>query len=371
MSSSRYHSLSSVQEITIITIIYSHMIILVWAHNAAEVSQMLQIYQYANQGLSRLLVFCLPRDTDASLPVGNSAVTVAPVFPGYLKAQQRSDRSFPPIVPLAKLKEEYDLHTETLLGDQAHSDVGDVRRSAATDRISESAVVDTLGLWEEGGEQGEDGRDGGGDECRRYQSQAALLISSRPRRLLTLNDTPVGPMASLRWQHGRPALLKCKSGFNLKQSRLAEIIFLPSSQVLPPPFIFSLPFPPFRLTYTSVSPPSLHTSSFPSPTSLTPGVPEMERASLEEATDKGKGGGGRLGKRGWRRRRKGAAVLTPAFCPDEGAGEQRRRRSPAHRDEDVSRMRKWWTGEWSMEGEVGVHLLPGMTTHNPSPSFCV
>ena len=99
-----------------------------------------------------------------------------------------------------------------------------------------------------------DGHDGSVDERRRYQSQAALLISSRPRCLLTLNDTLVGPMASLRWQHGRPPLLKCKSGFNLKQSRAAEIIFLPSSQVLPsllslfslPPFYFP-PIPPFPL----------------------------------------------------------------------------------------------------------------------------
>lgn len=145
----------------------------------------------------------------------------------------------------------------------------------------------------EEGEGQADGHDGGVDERRCYQSQAALLISSRPRRLLTLNDTLVGPMASLRWQHGRPPLLKCKSGFNLKQSRPAEIIFLPSSQVLPSRLSFS-PFPPFTSRL------SLHSPSLPPPcssTKLTPGVPEMERASLEEATDKGKGGGGRVRKR--------------------------------------------------------------------------
>ncbi len=138
------------------------------------------------------------------------------------------------------------------------------------------------------------GHDGGVDERGRYQSQAALLISSRPRCLLTLNDTLVGPMASLRWQHGRPPLLKCKSGFNLKQSRPAEIIFLPSSQVLPS-LLLSFSHPPLTSHL------SLHSPSFPPPcssTTLTPGVPEMERASLEEATDKGKGGGGRERKRG-------------------------------------------------------------------------
>lgn len=96
-----------------------------------------------------------------------------------------------------------------------------------------------LCLWEKEEGQEEDHV----DECCRYQSQSALLISSRPRCLLTLNDTPVRPMASLRWQRGRPPLLKCKSGFNLKQSRPAEIIFLPSSQVLFFPFSFLLPSP--------------------------------------------------------------------------------------------------------------------------------
>lgn len=170
-------------------------------------------------------------------------------------------------------------------------------------------------MWEK--EEGQaDGHDGGADERRCYQSQVALLISSRPWCLLTLNDTLVGPMASLRWQHGRPPLLKCKSGFNLKQSRPAEIIFLPSSQVLPSLLPFLLPsppsFPPFIHPPLSLSLPPC------SSISLTPGVLEMEGVSLEEATDKGKGGGGRGRKRA---RRKGAAVLTPAFCPDEGAEE--------------------------------------------------
>lgn len=48
----------------------------------------------------------------------------------------------------------------------------------------------------------------------------------------------------------------------------------------------------------------------------------MERASLEEATDKGKGGGGRGRERG---------VLTPAFCPDEEA---------EHGEGDVTRTEK-------------------------------
>lgn len=99
----------------------------------------------------------------------------------------------------------------------------------------------------------------GAVERRRYQSWAALLISSRPRCLVTLNDTLVGPMVSLRWQHDRPPLLKCKSGFNLKQSRLAEIIFLPPSQVLLSLLSISSPsslqllllptFPPFLPPY--------------------------------------------------------------------------------------------------------------------------
>lgn len=144
-------------------------------------------------------------------------------------------------------------------------------------------------------EEQADGHDSGVDEHRRYQSQAALLISSRPRCLLTLNDTLVGPMASLRWQHGRPPLLKCKSGFNLKQSRPAEIIFLPSSQVLPS-LLFFPPFPPLTSHL------SLHSPLFPSHLffhQVDPwGTGDGERASLEEATDKGKGGGGRERKKG-------------------------------------------------------------------------
>lgn len=119
----------------------------------------------------------------------------------------------------------------------------------------------TPGLEGGGRRDGANGRDGDVDERRRYQSQPALLISSRPRCLLTLNDTLVGPMASLRWQHGQSQLLKCKSGFNLKQSRPAEIIFLPSSQVLPSRLsFFSLP-PLLLPTYPSFPPPLFPPSS--------------------------------------------------------------------------------------------------------------
>lgn len=214
-----------------------------------------------------------------------------------------------------------------------------------------------LGFREE--EEGQaDGHDGSVEERCRYQSQAALLISSRSRCLLTLNDTLVGPMASLRWQHGRPALLKCKSGFNLKQSRLAEIIFLPSSQVLPSLLSFFIP-PPLTSHI------SLYSPSLPPPcssTTLTPGVQEMERASLEETTDKGKGGGGRERKRG---RRKGAAVLTPAFCPDEGAEERHRQAQGWRRLKDKTT----WERGWNMgRGGSKCITLPGMTTHKPPPS---
>ncbi|KAK2857071.1 hypothetical protein Q5P01_005806 [Channa striata] len=153
------------------------------------------------------------------------------------------------------------------------------------DGIFQRALVDTWACGRRKRDELED-RDGSVDEQRCYQSQAAPLISSRPRCLLTLNGTPVGPTASLRWQHGRPLLLKCKSGFNLKQSRPAEIIFLPSSQVLPS-LLPLLSLPPIPSLLFLAFPPS-----FPPPrssSSLTPGVPELERASSEEATDKGKG----------------------------------------------------------------------------------
>lgn len=134
--------------------------------------------------------------------------------------------------------------------------------------ISEAAAVDVRLVGgrrrRRDGSREADGHDGGADERRRYQSWAALLISSRPRCLVTLNDTLVGPMVSLRWQHDRPPLLKCKSGFNLKQSRLAEIIFLPPSQVLLSLLSISSPsslqllllptFPPFLPPHKKISP---------------------------------------------------------------------------------------------------------------------
>lgn len=70
--------------------------------------------------------------------------------------------------------EEDDLFAKTPLGDQEHSDEGGAKGEGA-DGIFESAVVDT---WARGRRQA-DGHDGGVDERCRYQSQAALLISSR------------------------------------------------------------------------------------------------------------------------------------------------------------------------------------------------
>lgn len=101
------------------------------------------------------------------------------------------------------------------------------------------------------------------------------------------------------------------------------------------PFLPPLPFNCFCFPLFLLSSPLTKKSLPPacSSTSLTPAVQEMERASLEEATDKGKGAGGR-GRKGGRRKR--AAVLTPAFCPDEGA-EGRRRQAAKPGDEDVSR----------------------------------
>ena len=100
-----------------------------------------------------------------------------------------------------------------------------------------------------------------------------------------------------------------------------------------PSFLSFLSLPPL---FTSTS--SLHSLPPCSSTKLTPGVPEMERASLEEATDKGKGGGGRGRKRG----EEEGAVLTPAFCPDEGAEERHRRARGWRRLKDE--------GTWSAEG---------------------
>lgn len=164
---------------------------------------------------------------------------------------------------------EDDLLAEMPLTNQAHSDKGDMRGKARGWWGSlkllrwTSRIVGGRRRRRDGSREA-DGHDGGADERRRYQSWAALLISSRPRCLVTLNDTLVGPMVSLRWQHDRPPLLKCKSGFNLKQSRLAEIIFLPPSQVLLSLLSISSPsslqllllptFPPFLPPHKKISP---------------------------------------------------------------------------------------------------------------------
>lgn len=84
------------------------------------------------------------------------------------------------------------------------------------------------------------------------------------------------------------------------------MIFLPSSQVLPYLPSFLAP-PSLPLFFHQVDP-----------------WGSRDGASLAEVTDKGKGGG-RWGRQ--RGRRKGAVVLTPAFCPDEGP-EDRQRQAP-------------------------------------------
>lgn len=111
-------------------------------------------------------------------------------------------------------------------------------------------------------------------------------------------------MASLRWQHNRPPLLKCKSGFNLKQSRPAKII-----SALP-----------CKVQHSSSRP--LHPQFFKG---VDPWVPAPERIeTLRQKKAKVEEVVGVCGE---------GAVLTPASCPDDGPAREERRRCHAGHQE--------------------------------------